>query len=53
LVAALLIGAVSITLSLAGLELGRILGKRTGRRGELLGAAVLVLVGITIALGLL
>src|SRR6516165_7519712 len=36
-VAAIVIGAVSITMSLLGLELGNKLGTRTGDRGELVG----------------
>ena len=37
LTAAVLIGAVSVTMALIGLELGRLLGTRTGQRGEALG----------------
>jgi putative Mn2+ efflux pump MntP len=40
-----LIGAVSVGLSLLGLELGSRLGVAVGRRSELLGAGVLVAVG--------
>jgi len=53
LTAAVLIGAVSVTMALAGLELGRLLGTKTGERGEALGGIVLVSVGIAIATGLL
>ncbi len=53
LTAAALIGAVSVTMALAGLELGRLLGSRIGERGEALGGIVLVGVGIAIATGLL
>jgi hypothetical protein len=53
LTAAVLIGAVSVTLALAGLELGRLLGTKIGQRGEALGGIVLVGVGIAIATGLL
>ncbi len=53
LVAVVVIGAVSVTLSLLGLELGDRLGARTGDRGELLGGLVLVGVGIAVAAGAL
>jgi manganese efflux pump family protein len=52
-VAAVVIGAVSITMSLAGLELGNQLSATTGERGELLGGLVLIGVGIAIAIGIL
>jgi manganese efflux pump family protein len=48
-VAAVVIGAVSATLSLAGLELGARLGVRTGQRGETLGNLILIAVGAAIA----
>ncbi len=51
--AAVLIGAVSVILSLAGLEPGDRLGTTTGERGELLGGLVLIAVGIAIASGIL
>ena len=51
--AAVIIGAVSVTLSLVGLELGDRLGTKTGERGELLGGLVLIAVGIAIASGIL
>ena len=51
--AAVIIGAVSVTLSLAGLELGHRLGTKVGERGELLGGLVLIAVGIAIASGIL
>jgi putative Mn2+ efflux pump MntP len=47
--AAVIIGAVSITLSLAGLELGARLGARTGQRGEMVGNLILIAVGAAIA----
>ena len=47
--AAVIIGTVSITLSLAGLELGDRLGTKVGERGELIGGLVLIAVGIAIA----
>ena len=52
-VAAATIGAVSVTLSLIGLELGARIGTRTGRRGELLGGLVLIAVGAAIAAGVI
>jgi putative Mn2+ efflux pump MntP len=52
-VAAIVIGAVSVTMSLIGLELGNRLGARTRGRGEVLGSLVLIGVGIAIATGLL
>lgn len=51
--AAAIIGAVSITLSLAGLELGARIGARAGQRGETLGGLILIAVGAAIAAGLL
>lgn len=51
--AAVVIGAVSVALSLVGLELGSRLGARTGERGELIGGLVLIGVGIAIAAGAL
>jgi manganese efflux pump family protein len=52
-VAAIVIGVVSICLSLLGLELGNRLGTRTGNRGELIGGLVLIGVGVAIAAGVL
>jgi putative Mn2+ efflux pump MntP len=40
-------------MALIGLELGRLLGTRTGRSGEAAGGIVLVGVGIAIAAGVL
>jgi manganese efflux pump family protein len=51
--AAILIGAVSVGLTLIGLELGDRLGARTGPRGELLGGVVLIAVGIVVGTGML
>jgi putative Mn2+ efflux pump MntP len=51
-VAALTIAAVSVGLSLLGLELGDRLGERLGRRSEIAGGAVLILVGVAIGTGL-
>jgi putative Mn2+ efflux pump MntP len=53
LTAAVVIGAVSVTMALAGLELGRLLGTKIGETGEALGGIVLLGVGIAIATGLL
>src|SRR5712691_10706474 len=52
-VAAIVIGAVSVTMALVGLELGHLLGARAGGRGELLGGVVLIGVGAAIAAGVL
>jgi putative Mn2+ efflux pump MntP len=51
--AAAVIGAVSITLSLAGLELGARIGAKAGQRGEIAGGLILITVGAAIAAGLL
>jgi putative Mn2+ efflux pump MntP len=51
--AAIVIGAVSVALSLLGLELGSRLGTRVERWSEEIGGAVLVLVGLALAFGLL
>jgi manganese efflux pump family protein len=52
-VAALVIGVVSVAMSLAGLELGARIGTALGERGELAGGIVLFGIGIAIAVGLL
>jgi manganese efflux pump family protein len=52
-VAAVVIGAVSVALSLLGLELGARIGASLGRRGEILGGLVLIGVGAAIAAGLI
>lgn len=49
---ALVIGAVSVVMSLAGLELGRVLGRWAGQRGEQMSGVILILVGAAIAGGL-
>jgi putative Mn2+ efflux pump MntP len=49
--AAIIIGTVSLTMSLIGLELGHRLGTKTGERGKLLGGLVLAAVGIAVASG--
>lgn len=50
--AAIVIGAVSVCMSLIGLELGNRIGTRTGARGELLGGLVLIGVGVAVASGI-
>jgi manganese efflux pump family protein len=50
-VAALVVGGISVAMSLAGLELGARLGAAAGQRGELIGAAVLIVVGGVMATG--
>jgi manganese efflux pump family protein len=50
---AILIGAVSVVMSLVGLELGGLLGRWVGRRGEQLSGLILILVGAAIAGGAL
>lgn len=51
--AAVVIGAVSVALSLLGLELGNRLGAVTGKYGGFLGGAILVATGIAILIGTL
>jgi putative Mn2+ efflux pump MntP len=53
LLAAATIGVVSVAMSLAGLELGDRLGRRVEEWSEEIGGAVLILVGIAIAAGVL
>ncbi len=48
--AAIVVGAISVAMSLVGLELGSA-GRQFGQRGEFLGGALLVGVGIAIASG--
>lgn len=50
--AAIVIGAVSVSMSLIGLELGNRIGARTGERGELAGGLVLIGVGVAVASGI-
>ena len=50
---AIVIGSVSVLMSLAGLELGGRLGAAAGRRGEQIGGAILVAVGVALAAGVL
>ena len=51
--AAVTFGVVSIVMSLVGLELGHRLGKRVEAWSEEIGGAVLILVGVAIAVGVL
>ncbi|MGH7763536.1 MAG: manganese efflux pump MntP family protein [Candidatus Dormibacteraceae bacterium] len=53
LLAATMMGVVSVAMSLAGLELGHRLGKHVEAWSEEIGGAVLILVGIAIAAGLM
>ncbi len=53
LVAAVTIGAISVAMSLVGLELGHRLGRRVEEWSEEIGGGVLILVGIAIATGIL
>jgi manganese efflux pump family protein len=52
-VAAVLIGAISVGMTLVGLELGDRLGSVTGSRGEFLGGVVLITVGVLVGAGVL
>lgn len=51
--AAVIIGSVSVALSLTGLELGARIGARAGQYGQLLGGLILIAVGALITAGLL
>jgi manganese efflux pump family protein len=53
LLGAIVIGAVSVALSLVGLELGARIGEWAGERGEQLAGLMLISVGIAIAAGAL
>jgi manganese efflux pump family protein len=48
---AAIFGAVSVVMTLAGLELGARIGRRAGPRGEQIGGAILISVGVAIAAG--
>jgi putative Mn2+ efflux pump MntP len=48
---AIVIGAVSVVMSLAGLELGGLIGRWAGRRSEQMGGMILIAVGAAIAGG--
>jgi manganese efflux pump family protein len=50
--AAIVIGVVSVAMSLIGLELGDRIGAKIGERGELLGGLVLIGIGIALASGI-
>ena len=50
---AIVIGVVSVGLSLIGLQVGQWFGEPGGRRGEQIGGAILVAVGVAIAAGAL
>jgi putative Mn2+ efflux pump MntP len=50
---ALIIGLVSVTLALVGLELGARIGQWAGERGEQLAGVMLISVGVAIAAGAL
>ena len=52
-IAAVTIGAVSVALSLLGLEIGGRIGDRLGHRSELVGGLALIGVGVAIGTGLL
>jgi manganese efflux pump family protein len=51
LAGALILGVVSVALSLIGLELGARIGRRAGERGEQLAGLMLISVGVAIAAG--
>jgi putative Mn2+ efflux pump MntP len=53
ILAAIVIGLVSVALSLVGLELGSRIGRRAGNRGELISGGVLIGAGILIATGVI
>lgn len=53
LVGAVIFGTVSVAMSLAGLEFGARLGRRSGERGELIGGVVLIGVAVAIGFGAL
>jgi putative Mn2+ efflux pump MntP len=53
LTAAVVIAAVSVALSLLGLEVGGRLKNQLGRKSELVAGSVLILVGVAIGVGLL
>jgi manganese efflux pump family protein len=50
---AILIGSISVAMSLVGLELGSLLGRWAGRRSEQMSGLILILVGAAIAGGAL
>ncbi len=48
---AVVIGAVSVVMSLAGLEVGGLLGRWAGRRSEQMSGLLLIMVGAALAAG--
>jgi putative Mn2+ efflux pump MntP len=48
---AVVIGAVSVVMSLAGLEVGGMLGRWAGRRSEQISGLILIVVGAALAGG--
>jgi putative Mn2+ efflux pump MntP len=52
-VAAVVFGVVSVAMSLVGLELGARIGAAAGERSELIACALLIVVGVVIAVGVL
>ena len=52
-VAAAVFGVVSVVMSLVGLELGARIGAAAGQRSELIACALLIVVGVVIAAGVL
>jgi putative Mn2+ efflux pump MntP len=48
---AVVIGAVSVVMSLAGLEVGGLLGRWAGRRSEQMSGLLLIMVGAALAGG--
>jgi manganese efflux pump family protein len=53
LAGAVVIGAVSVAMSLAGLELGARIGRRAGERGQVVGGVILAGVGFALGFGAL
>jgi len=53
LAGAVVIGAVSVAMSLAGLEFGARIGRRAGERGQVVGGVILASVGLAVGLGAL
>lgn len=51
--AALLIGSISVAMAMAGLELGDRVGAKVGAYSEELGGAVLVMIGLALGIGIL
>jgi putative Mn2+ efflux pump MntP len=51
LVGAVVIGVISVALSLVGLEFGARIGRRAGERGQVLGGVILASVGLAVGFG--